>query len=146
MFFLGTGIADLVNPKGKLQGARLYAALGIGFSALLVALLSFRALRAEQHAHKESAVYVEFRDKQIRNTLVRGEVYFLLHDIVHSIYNTPEEASGAMKRLARGEGFRKIEGRPFLSLDSVANFLSTRDDRPSILLMREMNRLISTRD
>jgi hypothetical protein len=82
----------------------------------------------------------------LRGLPILGEVYFLLHDIVHSIYNTPEEASGAMKRLARGEGFRKIDGRPFLSLDSVAKFLSTRDDRPSILLMREMNRLISDRD
>lgn len=144
ILFLGAGLAELINPLGKLEGAQLYATIGIGFAAVLVALWSYRALQKEYG--ETSPVYVEFRNKQIRNILVRGEIHFLLQDIVNIVYSTPQEASAAMMRLARGPGCQVIDGKPFLSLDAIAAFLSTRDDRTSILLMREMKSLIFTRD
>lgn len=144
ILFLGAGLSELINPRGKLEGSRLYATIGIGFAAALVALVSYRALQKE--FKERSPVYIEFKDKQLRNILVRGEVYILLKDIVDIVYPTPEEASTAMMRLARGAGCKVIDGRPFLSLDAIAAFLSTRDDRISILLMRETKNLIYTRD
>jgi hypothetical protein len=138
LFFLSVGIKEFISP-GKMETARMYAALGIGCALALIAAACVRGLQTEWK--EVSALYIEFRDKQLRNTLVDKEVFFLAQDIVDSVFLEQSDRDDALRKLNLQRGKRMLDNKLFVNVNAIAEVFSKRDDRSSILLMREMRNI-----
>lgn len=136
--FLVTALGETLR-KSDLGSSIIFASFGIGFSLILVCILSIRALQKERE--EISHLYVEFRGKQLRNILVSGKIYFLASDIVDSLVRAPQERASFIKELSSGRGSKMVDGYRFASVESIIEFVKNRDDRLSILLAREMRDL-----
>ena len=137
-FFLFVGIQEFISP-GKMETARMVATLGIGCALALVAAACVRGLQTEWK--EVSALYMEFRDKQLRNTLVEKEIYFLAQDIVDSVFLEQADRDDAMGKLNLQRGKRMLGNKLFVNTHAIGEVFSKRDDRSSILLMREMRKI-----
>lgn len=137
--FFSIGVPELMHPQGKMDSARLYALLGIACLCTLVALVAGRALKNEWA--DVSPVYVEFRDKQLRNLWIDDALYFLASDITDSLFQSEQDRSKALTGIGQRKGCRLVQGKVFVSTDALVKYLSPRDDRLSILLLREIRRL-----
>lgn len=138
LMFLLIGVPELLYPSGEIDSPRAYALLGLGSVMALIALWAYTEM---QNEHEVSPLYVEFRNKQLRNAQVGKDVYFLAQDIVDALLEGTEEKNRALARLCRGKGCRTIEKKKFIAIEVVVNYLTDRDDRKSILLMRVMRDL-----
>lgn len=138
--FLSFGIKQFFNP-GKMEAAQLYATLGIGCALVLVAAGCARALQKEWE--NVSPLYIEFRGKCLRNILVDKEIYFLADDIVDSILLEKSEREIVMGKLSLQRGKRLLGNKLFISKNTIEEVFAKRDDRSSILLMRQI-RLLNT--
>ena len=136
--FLPVGIQEFISPR-KMETARMYASLGIGCALALVAAACVRGLQTEWK--QVSALYIEFRDKQLRNTLVHEEIFFFAQDIVDAVFQQRSDKDHALSKLNLQRGKRMLGGKLFVNTNAIAEVFSKRDDRSSILLMREMHKL-----
>ena len=139
-FFLAVGITEFLSPR-KMETARMYATLGIGCALALVAAACVRGLQTEWK--EDSALYMEFRDKQLRNTLVDKEIFFLAQDIVDTVFLEQSDRDEALRKLNLQRGKRMLGGKVFVNTQAIGEVFAKRDDRSSILLMREIRKLPS---
>jgi hypothetical protein len=142
VLFLIVGIKEFIRPE-KMDAARMYATLGIGCALALTAAACVRGLQTEWK--EVSSLYIEFKDKQLRNTLVDKEIFFLAQDIVDAVFLERSDREEALSKLNLQRGKRMLDRRLFVNANAIDEVFAKRNDRSSILLMRAMRTLPSSK-
>lgn len=130
--FLSKGAVAFSHPEsGDL--ARLFASFGIGCALALVALVCIRALKIELTIPEN---YIEFRGKELRTTVVDGELYYLASDVIEAVFCESSERKAALSHLNRQRGCKTLYGKLFATRAALIAAFSSRSDRGSILFIR----------